>query len=144
MNLPAHVDVDSIGEVYLLSNTPTYLYDRLRANASVQWIANHMSVDEIIALYRGLQGKPTKSACEAALAYAFLVSLSIHVSTDATRAIQFVPLEGLEWGEQVKALCTNSIVSTNITSITIPRIILPGFQTIADSSTVTPGPPAQQ
>ncbi len=126
MTLPEQIDVQSLVETYVVSNTPKYLYKELRATLSVQWLARNLPVQRISEIFKEIQRKKEKSVEDLSVAYAALVSLSLKDEPEARSAIQELPPEGFQWAREIKEIATSSVIPT-VSMITIMPRILPGL-----------------
>src|SRR5258708_12278010 len=72
LNLPAIV------RHYMLANTPRYLYRHLRADPSVESLAESSTPKELLRAISAREKKPDRTTEDVAIAYAMLVALSFH------------------------------------------------------------------
>lgn len=135
MNLHPSINLESLVEDYVVSNTPEYLYKKLRSNLSVQWMAKNLQAQTIVEIYKEIQQKKVKSAEDIALAYGALVSLSFKDYSETQPVLESLPLEGFEWGAKIKELIISLVTPTLIITTTLPPLLkklVPQFN--ADSS----------
>jgi len=130
-------------EAYLVSNTPLYLYKRLRRLAAVQYLASAVRKDEIAAEYSKRANVSNRSPDDVAIAYACLVALTHKDPSEAVPFLRSLDLGGLDWAPAIRDVYfakTPSGRSYDIT-ITDPKIPSVRLGTDAPSSSASTGPP---
>lgn len=101
MNIPSQVDVESLCQIYLVSNTPRYLYKHLRSNPSVQWMANNLSINQLTAIYAESLQKSGRSINEVVMAHAVLAALSHMSYGDIAPALDSLQTANLKWASEM-------------------------------------------
>jgi len=123
MNLPNQIDVHEIDQVYLVANTPSYLFKHLRACNSVQWMAANLNVEQLEELYRKNRGEEDLTKHSAALAYALIAALSLHEYSAVAETLKRIPVNELSWGRQfIETAISQAIPFTQQTIRLSPRI----------------------
>jgi hypothetical protein len=105
-------------EAVLYANTAVYLYDRLRKDTSVSYVAQELSTEAIISWLREQSTKPIKEPADLLRIYVFLVSLAPKDDLKNFRE-QFVALDlkHIEWAEEIRNLIISEHVPTTLASI---------------------------
>ncbi len=97
--------VRDFASVYLVSNTPAYLYRHLRALPAVQQLACENDLSDLVSGFADIAARADRSAEDAALAYACLVAMSCLDRAPATQALLSLDASALPWGGQVRDIC---------------------------------------
>lgn len=100
MNVPPGIDIDSIRNIYILANTPAYLYKELRANASVQRLARTLEVPELFEIYRQA-ARSKASADEVSLGYAALVAMTLKDYHAVKEVFDRLSAYKLDWAPKI-------------------------------------------
>jgi hypothetical protein len=121
MNIPIQVDIESLCQTYIVSNTPRYLYKHLRSNPSVQWMANSLSIDQLTAIYAESQQESERSVNEVVVAHAVLAAFSHMSYGDIAPVLDRLPTTGLKWASEMIDILkkTRKIIVT--VSMEIPK-----------------------
>lgn len=88
---------DVVLSTYVFSNTPSYLFRRLRREPSVKAVSDHSPTEQIVRGIERLTSKPERDAESIAYAYALLVALSYKQPEELARALGTANIEGLNW-----------------------------------------------
>jgi hypothetical protein len=136
-------DIREFREAYLVSNTPIYLYKRLRRLAAVQYLADAVPGKGIAAEYLRRTKVSDRSPDDLAVAYACLVSLTYKPPREALPLFRSLDLSSLDWAPAIRDVFfakTPSGLSHSI-MITDPKIPSSRVSSIASStSAITPAP----
>jgi hypothetical protein len=120
---PFSLSTASAKEAVLISNTPSFLLDRLRKDVAVQTVLDSMTSDQIVtSLKATLAGEPM-SPGQLVPAYIFLAALSGADPQDAKlwEEISSIDLSGLEWGDTIRSVILAEAVPTFSFEISVCR-----------------------
>src|SRR3989344_7434722 len=109
--------LDHLAAIYLVANTPAYLYDRYRAEQCIQSLARDKSTRELVAIATQIAADTNRTPTELAVGYAALVALTFKDFREATSVLDGVRLEQLEWSDRILELWKVSLVSTGIITV---------------------------
>jgi hypothetical protein len=105
-------------EALLYANTAAYLYDRLRKDTSVSYLAQELPTEEIISWLREQSTKPLKEPTDLLRIYVFLVSLTLKDDLKNFREqLVTLDLKHIEWAEGIRNLILSEQVPTTLASI---------------------------
>jgi len=121
MSLPSQIDVESLCQIYLVSNTPRYLYKHLRSDPSVQWMAKNLSANQLVGLYTESQEGSTRSISEVAVAHAVLAALSHMSYGDIAPVLDSLPTAGLKWASELIDILKRTRIIIETVSFEVPR-----------------------
>ena len=121
MKISEHLDIETISEICMVSNTPKFLYKRLRANPSVEQFAKDHTIESIVKNYKSLLRKKERTYNENALAYALLISLHFKDYAELKRVANRLPVKNLKWGKELKDILLSSAIPTLYSVFTMPH-----------------------
>lgn len=112
------IETASAKETVLYANTAQYLFERLKRDASVSYVAHELSTDEILGWLKEKTANAPESPQELVRAYVFLVALSLKDDLNKNKD-QFgaLDLKQVEWAEQIRQLILNERVPTSYSSV---------------------------
>ncbi|MBU6482977.1 MAG: hypothetical protein KGS09_20855 [Nitrospirae bacterium] len=120
MSIPTEIDSHEIDLVYLVANTPAFLYKHLRHNNSVQWMAAKFSIDELCRIYQELRTPSGRNNFPVSLSYAVITALSLKEYSVVSEVLRGLPVEGLDWGRIFLDIVLSQSIPTSQTVLTIP------------------------
>jgi hypothetical protein len=132
-------------EVYLVSNTPLYLYKRLRGLPAVQQLAQATGVKELKAEYLRRAGSGRHKPDDVATAYACLIAITHKDPDEAVPILRSLDTGGLDWAAVLRDLYFVKSPAGRAYRVTVPApsSTTPKFATDATAtfvSTVVPRP----
>ena len=137
MILPAEAELERPVLDFLLSNTPFYLYTKLRVSPVTQKLANLNSTQELQELFALQTSKDVRSSADVTLAYVVLVALSLKHYGEAEPALRRIPVHLLDWGVAIRDICLAKSVS-EVHQYVPPAIkVLPPSSTFSQSAYTT-------
>ncbi len=114
MKIMTEAEKSSLGEIILVSNTPQFLFRRLRENYTVRKIAERFTTKQIIQDLRKW-GKTLKSADEPeAMVYAHLVALSFKDLGEYQREVESLAFP-IRWFPHIKEMVLRSDIDSSHT-----------------------------
>ena len=131
---PTAQQVQEFHDTYLVANTPTYLYNRLRQLPAVQQLGEIASTNAIVALFSASTRTESKTSNDVATAYACIVALTYRPPTERRRALQNLDVSRLEWGEMVRDIGLDRIPAFQSHLIVMRKTDLPAFDTSAHAA----------
>lgn len=136
-------------EVYLVSNTPLYLFKRLRRLPAVQQLARALSGEELAAEYLRRTKAQNLTPDDVAIAYACLVAVTRKDPPEAVSMLRSLDLTGLDWAPAIRDLFTAKVPAGRSHHITIAAPAVPSIRlgtnaTTSSGSTAAPRPRVQR
>jgi hypothetical protein len=128
------LDLATLARIYLLANTPRYLYRRFREDPSVQRLARALTATELLSIITEIGARETRDSQSLATAYGALVALTFQ-PLDSTRAA-FNDWGGgrLQWDREIWELYLQEAVPTQVVSLTASLLPTAEMQSSASSS----------
>lgn len=84
-------------EIYVVANTPTYLYRRFRSQEIIRDLANRYSEEDLIDYIKKIDSSQNPSISDVANAYAVSVALTFKNSEKVKKLLKSYELKKLEW-----------------------------------------------
>ncbi len=134
-------------EVYLVSNTPLYLFKRLRRLPAVQQLAGALSGEQLAAEYLSHAKAERRTPDDVATAYACLVAITHKDPPEAISSLRSLDLSDLNWGLVIRDLYTTKVPvgqSHYITPAVLAGIRFRTNATTSSASTAVPKPRVRQ
>jgi hypothetical protein len=115
MTIPPQISIDDLCQIYLVANTPRYLFRHLREHHGVKWMSENFSIDELVAIYSDNQRTRKRSVEHVALAYAALIALYYKSYEKVEPILGTLATSGLRWAPDVIDILkkTAKVVSVN-------------------------------
>lgn len=110
-----------LSTVYLVSNTPRYLYKQLRIHPTVQRMGEKHTLDEIILVHTNSLNKKDKTAADIALAYASLVAMRFKERDAVAPMLANIHVDELEWGQEIIDILKKTEWDTKILTLDMPK-----------------------
>jgi hypothetical protein len=101
-----------LAQIYLVANTPSYLFRHYRADSSIWEVARRYSVAELVLSVAEIAHLDERTLNQVVLAYAALVALSFKNPKEVHAATAHVSFAGLNWAEHLLALASSQQTST--------------------------------
>ena len=111
------VDVDRITRLYLLANTPGFLFKNLRSDPFILDTARHKSTNELVEFVRSIEGNNDRSDRQTALAYAALVACTFKEPDAVRDAFPDPAASPLRWIGPILKLWWDSSIITQIVEL---------------------------
>ena len=89
--------LDRIAEVYIVSNTPIYLFNKLRADENIHRISKKYSTEKLINTIIEVDRSEERSPHSVALAYASAVALTYKYSCKILSLLNNIEIYNLNW-----------------------------------------------
>lgn len=107
------IETPTAKEAVLYANTPGYLYDRLKKDTSVPYVAHELSTEEVLDHLEESSRKPPQSPLALVRAYVFLVALSLKDDLMQHRGrFEALNLKQVEWAEQIRQMILRERIPT--------------------------------
>lgn len=71
-----NINTEELVQIFILSNTPYYLYKKFSAEVSIQKFSEKYSTDKLIKLFKREQGKDKTTYEDVVLFYAIIIALT--------------------------------------------------------------------
>lgn len=134
MTLPAEIDIDDVFKIYIFSNTPSYLYRKLRVSSTVKWAARNLSVAQVLDIYGQTRQARGSSGHALAVAYAMLVALSLMDYSEVKPAVEGLETEGLEWGAIILRKIVAPLIVSQYSEVQLLSPVRRGRQGVSSSA----------
>ena len=128
---------EELAVVYVVANTPRYLYKRLRSHPLVRKLSEELSIDELISVYDESRKKKQRSIQDVALAYAALVAMGYAAWAEVSHRLSTIDTRGLDWATDIVDILTRSEWATKIMTVDLNQNRKLPFQVGADRTTST-------
>ena len=142
MNLDPQL-IREIREVYLVSNTPLYLYKRLRQLEAVHHLASAVTGKDLLAEYLKRAKAKDRTPDDVAIAYACLVAITLRDLDEADPLLRSLESTSLNWAPAIRDLCFAKTPVGKSHRIIIERSTIPAPRPYSDApaTVVTTGSP---
>lgn len=132
------LNLSALADIYVLANTPAYLFKNFRADDSVMAVASDMSAQTLGAELDKLLTGNSLSFSELVGAYALLIALTFKEYREAREVLGLLDLAKLEWGRTLVAIWEFRRPSISSSTFTIqPHLAPPANQSLATLSVIT-------
>jgi hypothetical protein len=116
MKSPVDFDVAQVRSIYIVANTPAYLYKHLQRHAVVAEIGEIFRASAIGEALRALLSAPNRTYSDVARAYALLVALGRRPFEEWDQIVGSLDLSPLDWGEAIVRMM-RSVVPTLVSDV---------------------------
>lgn len=127
--------LNEIIDIFLVANTPTYLFRRLRQSDVVRQLAQDCDPEKLAADYDAIATEGTRELAAQALGYALLVALSASTSERAIALLRERPTGTLDWTPAMQAIALSEYTPTIITNLTAKSLPSRADTTVRSSVT---------
>jgi len=118
----ANLNTRQLATTYLVANTPAFLYNAFRTDASVQRLATENTSDDLAQHVEQIAGQETRSVKETVSAYAALVALTLQ-PYPAARLLVGRQIAALEWAHDLLRLYDDTRVGNEVITVQAsPRV----------------------
>lgn len=137
MSVVSDLPVEPLRELYIVANTPMFIYRRFRRLPILQQLAERHSAADLVAAYNEHGGAPNRSVDDIVRAYAALVALSYAEYRSAREAAKDLRPGLLTWTDHIldAVFALNRPLSTTLLVIA-PRLAGPTSSPSATTSNV--------
>jgi hypothetical protein len=122
LDLFGSLDLSNANEVVLVANTPSYLLDRLRKDASVAHLAQTLSTPAILDALRAWSATDPERVQDVVLRYVYLAALAMKDPSEIWPGLGEIDLHRLEWGDRLREIIKVENVATNRFVIGAPTV----------------------
>lgn len=130
MNTLSQGAIRRLTEIYLVANTPPYLYRQFRSDQSVQNLADQTSEEELVKLIKQVDSSEERKISDVAVAYAATVALTFKDSKSVDLALDGVQFENLQWVRSILRFWKETTIPTLISHQSVkPTIIKQALST---------------
>jgi hypothetical protein len=130
---PQELDSKALAAAYSVSNTPAYLFKRLRVEPVVERLAERYSALELVAMFNGIVERDERTFADVASAYGILVALGRRPFDERERAEGDMALDRLEWGRTFSDIVRAAASPASILVLDAPSNVMP--ITVTDAHT---------
>jgi hypothetical protein len=106
------IDLTKANEAVLVANTPSFLLDRLRKDAAVDYVSKSLKTPEILENLLFSVTRPI-NVRDIVWGYINLVALGMKDPNEVWPELDKLDLSGLEWGNQIRAQMKAEAVPTS-------------------------------
>lgn len=114
------INIEAVAEVYLLANTPAYLYRQLQKHDAVHWLARNIGASELLKECRRIASMKERSLTDVAGAYAALVALLNKMPGPTDELLRTLGSLDLDWAPNIVAMFRAKPVSARRIEIDAP------------------------
>ncbi|UVK44839.1 hypothetical protein BPNPMPFG_000304 [Mesorhizobium sp. AR07] len=133
-----NLDLSSVEDHYIFSNTPMYLVRRLKEDAAVASAAKQNSPQFLADQYKTQVRKPPENVREAVIPYVCLVALFLQKQAAKLKEMTALsPDPSYKFIAEVNQILVQTLVPTNVFSGNFPQETLSNNFTINPSKTAT-------
>ncbi len=130
MNCLSLHSLEYLAAIYLVSNTPDYLYDRYRAEQAVMSLGLEKSAVELVAVATEVARDQKRTPTDLAAGYAAIVALTFRDFGEVRAALSEARLDELEWAASILDIWRQTFTSAvSVTEKVKPKIQLLSGQT---------------
>ena len=123
MDLMVQINIKEITRIYLLANTPMFLYRNMKGLYSLKNLIRNNDLPILIDEYDKRTTKKDKQAEDMAISYAILVAITFLDYQVAIEALKNIDVSRLEWGDDIKDIfVSRAHVYTNVELSMKPKI----------------------
>lgn len=116
-----NINLNAVGEHYMVANTPRYLYKHLRAEPGIQALALTSNPRELLSAISAIERKEDRTADDIALAYAMIVALSFQDYRHVREAIAAWRPSILTWASHLLSIIEQTKIITNTQALEAPQ-----------------------
>lgn len=120
------LEIHELVAIYLVANTPSYLYRHFRGSPTVQRLADSNSPAELVAFISRVDSEERTTPVAVALAHASAVAMTYQRSDIADSAIAGLVIQHLRWIPILFSIWKQGRIETTTTKVDLPRIEVPG------------------
>lgn len=106
------LDLESLRQIKILSNTPAYLYKHFKNNNSVQRLASSSSVDDLKSILEYLKNRKRKSNDYEVKVYAVAVALGFKEYGEVRNLLVMLDSFNIKWMRELKRMLSTSFRPT--------------------------------
>lgn len=139
------LDLDSLRQIRLVSNTPAYLYKHFRRNGSLQRFADSCSATDLAEMLDSLEQRKRKTGNYEITLYAIAVALSLKDYSEVRTLLNRLSKFDIKWMPEIKQLVSELSTVTQIQTFDLQfRTVNPAHfeshssTTIADNTNGVP------
>jgi len=130
--------LDAIVSGYLVANTPSYLYQRLRQIRAIQNLPLNTPSEELISEFRKVTSQKPGSVDEIATAYAILAAITFLDYPKALQVLSTLDLSKLDWGQDFRDIFVKNSRATNVFDLRISPFSQPLILQANSSTRIIP------
>ena len=130
-------DLEGLTDIYLVANTPMYLYRNIRKHVAVIFLADRHTPAELSDFYSKVVSKKSKSIEDVVTAYVFLLALTRKEYSAASFFLKKMDLDVLDWGEKIRDIFLVDHQPTTIIVGDMKFKTKKTFQTVGAEASVT-------
>lgn len=113
IEIPAET-ISILEQIYVVSNTPGYLYKHFRREAGVERLAHTYSAEQLVEHIVEVESKEGRTLADVASAYAACVALTFHDLRLVLELMNRVELQKLEWVEAIVNIWDKSYIPMQV------------------------------
>jgi len=113
-----------LSEIYLVANTPSYLYKHFRSDEAVEKLAKKYSAEDLINFICQVDSDNNPSLRDIVAAYAGSVALTFHDLRVVEAILTDIQIKNLQWFGKVIQIWKDSNVSISVINVcSVPKVI---------------------
>jgi hypothetical protein len=123
MGLISNPSIREISNIYMLANTPMFLYRHMRQLTYLENLAKNNDLEVLLIEYERRTIKKDRLPEDIAIAYAILIAIAHLEYSVALKYFSKFDLSRLKWGNEIKNIFHTRIpVETTVNFFTMPEI----------------------
>lgn len=99
----SYLNEAQLARIYLVANTPLYLYRHYRDDPSVHELVRKNTISDLVGIIKDIAGTNDRTLKEITLAYASLVALTFKNPKEVKAATSQVHMGGITWARAILA-----------------------------------------
>lgn len=109
-----------LSSIYLVANTPSFLYEKFRENDMPFRMKSELTPDQLVEIYSKHSQKETKTLKNVTIAYAALVALTYFPYETFSRCVPLLNLDGLRWSRAIAYKFSQGFTPSTVSEFKFP------------------------
>lgn len=110
------LNIDELAQIFILANTPNYLYKNYSSDPSINKLAEGYSSEDLITVFREINRKEITSCEDVVLFYSVIVALSKKPSKDVRELFKEMNGLSFRWAKQISEIYFSKIIPESLIS----------------------------
>lgn len=108
------LDLETLKEIFIVSNTPLYLYKNFRKNGTVQGLSNRYSTYTLIKFFETAINNQNDNLDRLVSIYSIIIALTFKDYSEIHHFFNKLDSYEIEWSKELKAIFMSSVEITQI------------------------------
>jgi len=110
-------EISILEKIYIVANTPSYLYKHFKREVCVERLASNYNVKELIKHIAQIDRKKERLLADVTSAYAACVAMTFHDVRTVTGLMRQLKFRNIEWVKEIINIWESSYIPTQITDM---------------------------